>query len=402
MKILISNCGQIDGPNFYRTYCLANGLLQRGHSITMMTSPGVSQGKIDHMNNGNEINFIMFSDIVPKRFRQAGFGIIDPVLRTMEILHSKYDVFFADSGFRPACGLPCWIGKVLKNVPYVCEWWDLNGRGGQFDLRPLLGRYTIGVMDSFMEKLDKKLADGIVCVSSFLQEKCIEMKIPKEKTLVLHGGADIEGIPFIERSIARSKLGLGNGFLLGIAGINKAELRNLAPFFKALKKLQRDFPDIAWFSTGAELTSQQVRDYDIGREHIELGWLSYAQYGLYLSAADVLLCPLENSIKNISRWPNKLGDYLAAGRPIVSNAVGEIKIFSEKYPNTIVVTNWEEKDIFETLRSLLLNKNKAKELGVNARKVAEQEYSWTAKAAELEIFLGKIISERSANTDGVI
>jgi glycosyltransferase involved in cell wall biosynthesis len=393
MKILISNCGLKDGANYSRTYCLAKELVKLGNDVSLLTaqnSKNVWPYKIESIDG---LNIISFPDVLPKILRKSGIGLIDPIFRFIFIIKKDFDLVFADSGFRPTAGFPCWLYKLFRNKPYVCEWWDLNGRGGQFDLRPLIGRFTIGIIDSLMEIIDKKIADGIVCVSHFLQQKCVEMNIPIEKTMVLHGGADVNRIPFIEQSVARTRLGLNNNYLLGIAGINNAELKNLIPFLAALKKLQLIFTDIAWFSTGEKLPNQKKAEHCIGKEHIQLAWLSYEQYALYLSAADILICPLEDTTRNASRWPNKLGDYLAAGRPIVTNAVGEIKYFSELYPDTIVITEWEEQRIYETLLRLLSDSDKAKEIGTKARIIAENKYSWCMKSVELEAFMQKIIKE---------
>lgn len=59
--------------------------------------------------------------------------------------------------------------------------------------------------------------------------------------------------------------------------------------------------------------------------HVQfLGYLSDAEMMRHLRAADVLLFPIENSVLNMSRSPNKTFLYMAAQRPIVTNRVGNV------------------------------------------------------------------------------
>jgi glycosyltransferase involved in cell wall biosynthesis len=53
------------------------------------------------------------------------------------------------------------------------------------------------------------------------------------------------------------------------------------------------------------------------------GPLAYDQINPYLSACDVCWLPLCDSGANRGRFPFKLGDYMAVGKPVVATAVGD-------------------------------------------------------------------------------
>jgi glycosyltransferase involved in cell wall biosynthesis len=60
-------------------------------------------------------------------------------------------------------------------------------------------------------------------------------------------------------------------------------------------------------------------------EHVRfLGYLSDLDMMRHLRAAHVLLFPIENTVLNASRSPNKTFLYMAARRPIVTNRVGNV------------------------------------------------------------------------------
>lgn len=397
MKILMSNCGIKNGPNYSRTYCFAKELIKLGHEVTLLTaqnSNNIWPFKAE-LNDG--VNVISFPDIIPKRFRRGGIGLFDVILRCLYAIGRDYDLVFADSGFRPAAGFPCWLYRLIKHKPYVCEWWDLNGRGGMWDLRSKMGRYTIGLYDSIMERFDKRIADGIVCLSNYLKDICIGMGIPNERVIVIHGGADIDRIKSIEKELARKIINYPSHHpLIGFVGINDSEILNLRPFLQAMPLLKKQFPAIKWFGTGGSLSSRIIKQFSIGKEYIETGWLSHEQYNAYLSSADVLLCLLEDNVLNKARWPNKLGDYLSAGRPVLTTAIGEVSIFIEKYPNSILMTEWNEKSVYRCIFDILSDTNKSKAIGENARNIAEIHYSWQSKARLLEDFLNKVITKHKS------
>jgi glycosyltransferase involved in cell wall biosynthesis len=54
------------------------------------------------------------------------------------------------------------------------------------------------------------------------------------------------------------------------------------------------------------------------------GFVSEEDLPGYLTASDVLLCPLEDNLVNRNRCPHKAFWYLGAGRPIVATRVGEV------------------------------------------------------------------------------
>lgn len=55
------------------------------------------------------------------------------------------------------------------------------------------------------------------------------------------------------------------------------------------------------------------------------GFIPYDLFPLYMSASDIFLLPYPDTLYNWGRWPSKISDYLAIGRPIITNPVGDIR-----------------------------------------------------------------------------
>jgi len=115
---------------------------------------------------------------------------------------------------------------------------------------------------------------------------------------------------------------------------------------------------------------------------------------MYLAAADVLLMPYSNKLCNVGRGPIKLGDYLASGRPIVTNPVGDLKTMFEAARIGLLSKDTPE-DFAEKVGDLIDDPSLADELGANARRVAEEKYSWELLSEQLEEYYKKVIQFRS-------
>jgi glycosyltransferase involved in cell wall biosynthesis len=114
----------------------------------------------------------------------------------------------------------------------------------------------------------------------------------------------------------------------------------------------------------------------------------------YLAAADVLLLPLKDTVANRGRWPSKVNDYMAAGRPIVATAVGDcVGLFAEQ---AIGVATTDDAESFAAgIRSLLDDSSRRAEMGARARDVAERVFAWPILTERLESYYRTVIEHHS-------
>lgn len=105
---------------------------------------------------------------------------------------------------------------------------------------------------------------------------------------------------------------------------------------EALQIVWRSQPRTRLVVTGAnpaEPAARWLRDVvDDGGldERVEIaGYLSRGDLLERYATADALLIPLFNDTRSQARFPTKLGEYLASGRPVVSSRVGEVGRFLE-------------------------------------------------------------------------
>ena len=106
----------------------------------------------------------------------------------------------------------------------------------------------------------------------------------------------------------------------------------------------------------------------------------------WVAAADVALLPYLDSDFNRARWPIKLGEYIAAGRPVVACDIGELGRVVREHELGLLARP-DMSDFADQVLELLRDPARARAVGVRARRVAEEHFDWRILAARLETFL---------------
>ena len=390
MKILFSHYGIKDADGFGRTFMLARELALSGHAVTFLTSQrGFGQFPYEKEVR-DKVAILAFPDILPVSFRKGGLGILATILKCLYIIGKSYDIVHSDSGHRPASGFPCRLHKFLYKSLYFSEWWDFFGEGGIYDEMPFWYRMTLGNYDTWAEIYNKKKADGVIALSEFTKLRALSIGVRDRNILVLHGGADIRSIQFIPDTRNKGKYGLDKARLtFGFIGMNEGEVLDLEPFFYALAKLNPTL-SINIFTTGRKLSQGTKDKFSLGKNFVEFGWVDYEEYPKILSCADLFLLLQKDTKPNIARWPNKAGDYFAAGRPVLMNSIGDIGELAKKNPDVFYFAEWNEQSLVSCI-SEIYSQKQDKDKFWRIRQFAEQ-HSWQSKAKELEKFYKTIFT----------
>ena len=131
---------------------------------------------------------------------------------------------------------------------------------------------------------------------------------------------------------------------------------------------------------------------------IETGRVPFEQVGLYLAACDVLVLPMFiDNISNNARWPSKLNDFLASGRPIVATRVGEVEpLFQHEIG---VATNDDPQSLANGIIQIAQNPEQAKYFGQKARALAEGELNWATLVERLEAFYKRVRDSKLSHSN---
>ncbi|MGC9326311.1 MAG: glycosyltransferase, partial [Candidatus Hinthialibacter sp.] len=122
------------------------------------------------------------------------------------------------------------------------------------------------------------------------------------------------------------------------------------------------------------------------------GVAPFSEIPRYLCSCDIQLLPMNDTIANRARLPNKLCDYMASGRPVVSSDVGESsRIIKSFHIGKTAQGGFRE--LAEVCLHLMDHPEEALELGTKARIAAETHFSYARLTSLLCDFYKKILHD---------
>jgi glycosyltransferase involved in cell wall biosynthesis len=114
-----------------------------------------------------------------------------------------------------------------------------------------------------------------------------------------------------------------------------------------------------------------------------------------LKNASLLVLPRPASKQAQGGFPTKLGEYLATGNPVCSTTVGEISDYLVDGESVYFAEPGSVESFAGAMERALSDPIKAREVGLNGRKVAEKYFNKDIQAKILYDFLMKILQEKA-------
>ncbi len=389
MKILILNHNMKWRGTFFRAFHFSRCLVRLGHQVTLLT---ISHRNVlrfrSHTLHGVEI--LESPDLLMGTGR-TGWDPFDTFRRIQVVLGKRRFDLVHGFDCRPAVIFPALAIQKRRNTPFLSDWADWWGRGGIIEERGRFLRWTMGPVETFLEEHYRHRADGITVTSRALQDRAVALGIPRHKVRHIPSGADVETIRPLPKLEMRRELGLPEKEpIIGYIGFINYDIDCM---IRAFPHVQARFPNTNLVLVGQRypITQELCREYDIKRGIHEMGVVPFEQLDRYLACADVLLLPFTDKICNIGRGPIKLGDYMAAGRPIVTQPVGDLRhVFQDDKPIGLLVGDSPE-EFANGICELLSDPDRAEAYGRNARILAEEKYAWQRLTGRLDAYYREFV-----------
>jgi glycosyltransferase involved in cell wall biosynthesis len=370
----------VDCGTFHRALPLARHLVKRGHEVTLFT--GAAKRLRSRRKTIEGVSVKESFDLFPRRARESGFSPLDVVTRLRLLREQRCDLIHCFD-HRPAVSFPGLMLARRQRVPCIFDWGDLWGAGGIATERPWPLRISVGLADQWLEEKILGRADALTVINSALRDRArARFSCPIHLMAV---GANSDLIQPLSKRESRRHFGLPeDASIAAHTGLAPYDAQYLARSFVELAK---NHPGTLLVLTGRAFPILKRVAAEAGLSHqlISLGMLDLDARVRAMACADVLLLPYTNRSVNRFRYPNKLGDYLAAGRPIVTNFTGDLgRLVADERVGLIAEDTPES--FARAVKRLFNDEQLRDELGRRARELAETKLDWRFFAADLERF----------------
>jgi glycosyltransferase involved in cell wall biosynthesis len=235
-------------------------------------------------------------------------------------------------------------------------------------------------------------ADGYSC----LIDKLLEFSQGNENTLVVWPGFDDPfSEPMHNRSDVRKRHGLQETdiAILYSGNVHASVVDDVRALYAAIGLLRRRGYPIKLFRTGmnyADLVLDKAAE--ITAFLTELGFVPRAEVPDLVRMCDLLVQPGKPDAFNEYRFPSKIPEYLASGRPVILPRSNIGRALRHNV-DALLLESGSIKEIASSIEVLIKDKTLGSAIGANGRDFALQNLNWPTAAQMLEAFYSKIWTE---------
>lgn len=387
-----------------KPHSLAKELVKCGHSVTVITNfPNYPDGKIYtdyragrllYIERKDNVRIIRLRSILDRSrnvFRRLAAMLsysLNAVLVSF-VLGEKFDAVWSYQ-----VGFPGTIYSVLSATPHIHEVQDLWPAWGENTLEGFNAIISKALMS--LQKYIYLQAKVLTTISNGFQRILVSnYATRKDKITIIPNWADNNSFDYtLHRDASRTDFSLPDGLLVTYGG-NVGTAQGLQSLVDAAFLLKNKL-DVHIVIAGEGVEKAHLQQY-ANEKDIEnvffLPAMPPKTMGALLAVSDWLYISLDNKKKYEVTIPSKTYAYLAAGKPIMAAAHGDIADFIlDNNIGLVTEPNCPEK-IASTLRyACSLNCDVAKEMGGRAYCLSKTKYNGSVlgkQYSELFETLGK-------------
>lgn len=238
-------------------------------------------------------------------------------------------------------------------------------------------------------------AEHIVALSPGMKEGIVRTGLPSERVTVIPNASDLDLFrPDLDGSCWRDRLGLGERFAaiyFGAMGFANG-LEYVIESARILAERGNDHIVLVLHGDGGkrEALEKMARDYKLTNV-IFNDLVSDKREVARLVAGCQVCMTIYRAAKENTWSPNKMFDALAAGKPVLVNVSGWLGEMIENNHCGRRLDPRRPDTLAEALEELAANPELCREMGGNARAMAEREFARSELADRLENILLKVV-----------
>jgi glycosyltransferase involved in cell wall biosynthesis len=251
------------------------------------------------------------------------------------------------------------------------------------------GRYWGGLhlarLAELVEHINLRAASLVVVVSDVLRLELLARGVPAERVLVNANGVDpMRFAPSEGGTALRARMQLSSSVVVAFSG-TFGVWHGIPTLAETIPRVLAARPHARFMLLGDGPMRRLVEPLvECGRVTLT-GLVPHGQVPAYLAAADILVSPHGRQADDAEFFgsPTKLFEYMAAGRPIVASAVGQIAQVLDHEETALLAPPDDPDALADALVRLIDDACLRVRLAVAARERAEARHTWRQNAERL-------------------
>ena len=398
----------LDEPGGTRHHELARYLAAHGHRVTVIASP------VSYLTGGKN---------QPTPSRPASATSENIVIRrvwTYSAIHKSFvHRVFAFFSFMASS---FWSGLSVRQVDVVwgtsppifqgvTAWALARLKGAKFlfEVRDLWPKFAIAVgvlknpilirLSLWLERFLYRHADRLIVNSPGYLDH-VTARGARRVDLIPNGADPAMFDPFAAGESFRTRYGLSDKFIVLYAGAHGLS-NDLGIALEAARLLAESHPMIqfVFVGDGKEKANLQVQAADLPNV-LFLPPIPKQEMAEALAGADVCLAILKPIEEYKATYPNKVFDYMAAGRPIVLAIDGVIRQVVEDAGCGVFARPGDPAALVRAVEALYTDREKARHMGLQGRAYLEKHFSRSKISADLLQILEDLTGNPGARPSG--
>ena len=371
--------------NIERQKLISKGLILAGANVTVLNRKGVHREKskyiIETYGTFEEIDYIYLSGS-PYRSRSfikrnwlkvySYFQELRTLTKAKKQL--QLDAILFNARHFSSILYYYLVSKIL-NVPVLFNYVELNS--AMENRRSISNR----INDYLFENIGLRIIPLVLPISDFLKEYTLR-KNKNSKCLKIPSLCNFD----IFESVQESK---GDDYLLFCG--SAAYLETIRFIIDSFSLSTNSNYYLYLILNGTKLDFEKISDIinnNPKKDRIKIfSGLSYEQLISYYKSAIALIIPLRPNLRDIARFPHKIGEYTASGRPIISNKIGEVSIYFKDNINAYIASNFDSNEYAEKFDLAIQDPKLSTELGNRGKDIGLEHFDYKKSGQKLFDFL---------------
>jgi glycosyltransferase involved in cell wall biosynthesis len=373
---------------------IIKALVRKGHEVYVASSIGVKKREaVSHLGCADLLPLLSVSRLSPNKMVKYLYAHplnIGQVVRYamkikphLVISHNSIAGFAAllAKRFQKDCLV------VLDLTDLLFEYLKDYHPRGWMKLAQLLGKH--------LEKKTIRESDKIITISNSMKDILLVYGAQSENVEVVCDGVDTKIFKPTYQGELRNRFGKNAENIVIFQGVIDSQDSPEIITHAAKEVVKKHRGTTFWIvgnGTAVPILKQEVTESNLTRHFYFSGWVKQEEVARYVSASDIGLVILPNSLSARGRVTLKEFEYWACAIPVIAPRLPALEEVVEEGKTGFFYEPENHKDLAEKINLLIEDNKLKKEMGKRGMRVVEDKYEWEKLAdqfvGECEIYQG--------------